>query len=105
VASDAINTGNLWNRLRVVAAAVPGGTEFGFYINNVLVWLGKDSDYAGGQIAFAMASNDSNDDLNIDWIRRYSVPTLPSLSAFGTLAPAQQALNNAANAQPDSSGK
>jgi Zn-dependent metalloprotease len=62
--SEAINTGDAWNNLRVVAE----GHNLYFYINGDLVWLGRDSTYSSGQAGLLMYSaSGGSDELQVDW--------------------------------------
>jgi hypothetical protein len=90
--SSAINQGDAWNVLRVVA----NGTSLSFYINGTPVWSGSDSSLAAGQVGVGMYRNlTSIDLLEVDWA------TLSPLSGaeveVGAVSAEQQALNDAAN--------
>lgn len=49
-ASTAINQGNAWNEMRVLAI----GSSLRFYINNILVWSGSDSSFTSGRVGVGM---------------------------------------------------
>jgi Zn-dependent metalloprotease len=63
--SEAINTGDAWNTLRVVAH----GPQMFFYINGDLVWSGADNTYATGQVGliFYRPSGSTGDNFQVDW--------------------------------------
>jgi len=46
--SSAINQGDAWNKLRVVAK----GSNFWYYINDQLVWQGTDASLSSGRAGF-----------------------------------------------------
>ncbi|GEM_PF-2456579 len=102
--TDAINTGDNWNTLRVVAS----GGSFYFYINNILVWFGMDNSLSEGKVGVGMAGGGfPGDKLIVDWATLYSGPG--GIHITDTVSPAQQALNDAANlsgnGNPRSSGE
>jgi Zn-dependent metalloprotease len=63
--SEAINTGDAWNTLRVVAR----GPQLFYYINGDLVWSGTDSTYATGQVGliFYRGTGSVGDEFQVDW--------------------------------------
>ncbi|MBN1147240.1 MAG: M4 family metallopeptidase [Anaerolineales bacterium] len=62
--SEAINTGDAWNTLRVVAQ----GPDLYFYINGALVWSGMDGKYSSGRAGLLMfSSSGGSDELDIDY--------------------------------------
>lgn len=63
--TPAINTGNAWNTLRVVAE----GSNLFFYINADLVWTGSDSSLKAGQVGITMYRDPSTtgNELQVDW--------------------------------------
>ncbi len=91
--SPAINPGDAWNTLRVVA----NGTSLSFYVNGTLVWSGSDSSLASGRVGIGIyrTSDSSGDLLRADWA------TLSVLNAQGfepgSISAEQQALNEAGN--------
>ncbi len=62
-ASDAINHGEAMNTLRVVAS----GTEFQYYINNVLVWDGKITGNDTGQVGLGFYNGATADTMFVNW--------------------------------------
>jgi len=64
---SAINQGEAWNTLRVVAQ----GTSLSFYINGVPVWSGTDSSLSSGRVGLGMYRDASStgDELRVDWAR------------------------------------
>lgn len=65
--SPAINQGDAWNTLRVVAR----GTSLSFYINGVALWSGTDSSLSSGHVGLGMYRDASStgDELRVDWAR------------------------------------
>ncbi len=63
--SPAINQGDAWNTLRVVA----DGTSLTFYINDTLVWSGTDSSLSSGRAGVGMYTDSTDDELRVDWAR------------------------------------
>jgi len=64
--SSAINQGDYYNILRVVA----NGSDFSFYINGTLVWEGSDTFYSSGRVGIGMyraASTGLTEQLIVDW--------------------------------------
>lgn len=63
--SSAINSGDDWNTLRVVA----DGSYFEFYINGTGVWFGTDSSLASGRVGVGMyrSADSTGDRLEVDW--------------------------------------
>jgi hypothetical protein len=64
--SSAINQGDYYNILRVVA----NGSDFSFYINGTLVWQGSDTTYSSGVVGIGMyraASTGLTEQLIVDW--------------------------------------
>lgn len=63
----AINQGEAWNTLRVVAR----GTSLRFYINGVPIWSGTDSSLSSGRVGVGMYrdSSSTGDELRVDWAR------------------------------------
>ncbi len=92
--TPAINKGEAWNLLRVVAH---GGYLY-FYINNSLVWSGYDTSMAYGQAGISMYSDVSP--LNQLWVDWATLASTAPLSIVGSISPAQQALNAEANLNP-----
>jgi hypothetical protein len=92
--TSAINTGNAWNTLRVVAS----GSKFHFYINDTLVWSGSDSTFMSGKVGIAMASEYATScQLWVDW----AVLTEGAPDITDTISDEQKALNEEANKNPD----
>lgn len=65
--SAAINQGDAWNTLRVVA----DGSNLTFYINGVQLWSGTDSSLSNGQAGLGMyrSASSTGDELRVDWAR------------------------------------
>jgi hypothetical protein len=65
--SPAINQGDAWNTLRVVAS----GTNLTFYINGTLLWSGYDSSLSSGRVGVGMYRDaaSTGDELRVDWAR------------------------------------
>ncbi|MFO8055197.1 MAG: hypothetical protein R6U19_08580, partial [Bacteroidales bacterium] len=65
--SGAINKGNAWNVVRVVAS----GKYLYYYINNTLVWKGEDTSLASGRVGFGMYSSTlmSGEGFYVDWAK------------------------------------
>jgi hypothetical protein len=63
--SEAINVGDAWNTLRVVAE----GPSLAFYINGDLVWSGIDSELSFGRVGLIMYRDSYSTDnlLQVDW--------------------------------------
>jgi len=63
--SSAINQGDAWNTLRVVAS----GAHMEFYINGTEVWSGTDSSLAFGRVGIGMYRHaaSTGDRLDVDW--------------------------------------
>ena len=64
--NPAINKGDSWNLLRVVA----NGSHFSFYINGTLVWQGTDNSFSSGRVGIGMyrgAPTEDQDALAVDW--------------------------------------
>jgi hypothetical protein len=69
--SSAINQGDAWNTLRVVA----NGANLSYYINGTLVWSGPDPDLSTGRAGLGMYQNDSSgNELRVDWAKLCSLP-------------------------------
>lgn len=90
--SPAINMGEAWNTLRVIA----GGNSFFFFINDILVWSGTDDSLASGLEGVGMYRPDpsSGDVLRVDWATLWTNGTL---QVKDVVSPEQQLLNDAAN--------
>jgi len=98
--SAAINTGDAWNTLKVVA----NGSNFNFYINGTLVWSGSDSSLSSGRVGIAMFRDGAStgDQLWVDWATL--TPTSGTAGTFGiagTVSAEQKALNDEANNRRD----
>jgi hypothetical protein len=95
--SSAVNQGNAWNTLRVVA----NGTKLYYYINGMLVWSGSDSSLALGRVGIGMYrdSTSTGDQLYVDWAKLSSLGAagLGTFNASDKVSPEQQALNDEAN--------
>jgi hypothetical protein len=92
--TSAINQGNAWNTLRVVA----NGAILYLYFNGTLVWAGSDSSLSSGRAGIEIYSDGTvGDQLSVDWARL----TLLSSAFMATdrVSAEQQALNDAANRQ------
>jgi hypothetical protein len=95
--SSAVNQGDAWNTLRVVA----NGTQLYFYINGTLVWSGSDSSLTSGQVGIGMYrdSTSTGDQLYVDWAKLSTLGAtgLGTFNASDKVSPEQQALNDEAN--------
>jgi hypothetical protein len=102
--SPAINTGDAWNTVRVVAV----GANLGFFINGTLVWSGSDASLASGRVGVGMYQSDtsSGDLLQVDWatLSTLSSLNLSHLMVTDAVSDEQQSLNDAAN-RPGSGSK
>lgn len=87
----AINQGDAWNMLRVVAM----GSNLNFYINGTLVWSGSDLSLSSGLVGVEMYSDGTAQ----DQLRVEGANALNSfeINSVDTVSAAQQALNVAAN--------
>jgi hypothetical protein len=95
--SSAINEGNAWNELRVVAS----GSNLYFYINDTFVWAGSDSSHSWGRVGITMARDtSSSNQLWADWAE---LTPLSTTFLAGEVDAEQQALNEAANEAGDTS--
>jgi Peptidase family C25 len=76
--TSAINQGDAWNTLRVVA----NGTSLSLYINGTYLWSGTDSSLSYGRAGVGMyqTSSSTGDELRVDWARLCS-PGAASLAA------------------------
>jgi hypothetical protein len=64
--SSAINQGDAWNTLRVVAY----GSSLSYYINGILVWSGADTDLSSGRVGVGMyQTSESDNELRVDWAK------------------------------------
>jgi squalene-hopene/tetraprenyl-beta-curcumene cyclase len=63
--SSAINQGENWNILRVVAI----GSDLYFYVNGTMVWSGNDPSYTSGRVGILMyrTAESSGDQYWVDW--------------------------------------
>jgi len=78
--SPAINSGEAWNTLRVVA----NGSSISFYINGTLVWSGTDTSLSSGRVGIGMYDDASTGNLlQVDW----ATLTIPGLSAMSVPSP------------------
>ncbi len=98
--SSAINTGDAWNTLRVIA----DGSNLYYYINGTLVWVGADTSLTYGRVGIGMYWDALNPGTDLDalWVD-YAVLspfTIQSGPIADTISPEQQALNEAANLNP-----
>jgi len=95
-ASSAINRGDAWNTLRVVA----DGADLYFYVNGTLVWWGSDYSLTSGRVGIGMyrTSDSSGDQLFADWATLSGLGTtgLEVLTGTGAISAEQRALNAAA---------
>jgi len=64
-ASEAVYTSGNWNTLRVVVE----GDRIFYYLNDKLVWSGRDADYSFGKVGITMfrSSSSVGDLLEVDW--------------------------------------
>jgi len=77
--TSAINQGDAWNTLRVVA----DGASLSFYINDVHLWTGVDSSLSSGRAGVGMYTNSSTgQQLLVDWALLCTLPD-------GAAAPAE----------------
>jgi hypothetical protein len=92
--SSAINPGDAWNTLRVVAI----DNDLNFYINGTLIWSGTDTSLSSGMVGISMFRED--DGIEDDWlfINWATLSTNPStLSISEKVNPEQQLINIEAN--------
>ncbi len=77
-ASSAIQKGNAWNELRVVAI----GPSISFYINGVLVWSGTDATFASGRVGIGIyeGPTSTGNGIYVD----YATLTVPATSSTTT---------------------
>jgi Zn-dependent metalloprotease len=65
---EAINTGDAWNTLRVMAQ----GPRLDFYVNDRLIWSGSDATHRSGNAGVLMYnSNATGNRLEVDWAALY----------------------------------
>ncbi len=70
---SAINTGQAWNVLKVIAI----GSNLQFYINDTLVWSGSDSSFSTGKVGAGFYHAASAwDNLFIDWSQLSTISSL-----------------------------
>uniref|UniRef100_UPI0005EB359D hypothetical protein n=1 Tax=Desulfonatronovibrio magnus TaxID=698827 RepID=UPI0005EB359D len=71
--SSAVNTGSAWNVLR----AVVQGDRMSFYVNDILVWSGRDSSLSSGKVGVGMHfyRSSTGNALWVDWAK-LSIPSL-----------------------------
>jgi hypothetical protein len=96
--SSAINQGDAWNVLRVIAS----GEYLYYYINGTLVWWGSDYSLSSGRVGIGMyrSTESTGDQLWVDWATLSSLSTAdPDTLAGNTVSDEQQALNDAQNGQ------
>jgi len=100
MSSAAVNQGDAWNTLRVVAT----GSSLSFYINGTLVWSGSDSSLSTGRVGIGMYRypSSSGDWFYVDWatLNILSGGGMDRVSTVGEVSPEQQILNQAANQTP-----
>jgi hypothetical protein len=102
--SSAINLGDAWNAVRVIAS----GNNVYFFINGVLVWSGADSGLSSGQVGIGLSRSGSStdDQLLVDQASLSScgVP-LPALSLDASqLNPVHPSLPGVQPPQPAGGG-
>ena len=69
--TPAINQGDAWNTLRVVA----DGSRLTVFINDVRLWSGLDSTFSYGRIGVGMYQDASaGNELQVDWARACVLP-------------------------------
>jgi len=98
--SDAINRGDAWNTLRVVAI----GSRFYFFINSALVWSGTDTALGSGRVGIGMyrSADSSGDRLWANWATLTTLDaTSLETSISDTVSLDQQMLNETGNARQD----
>jgi N-acetylneuraminic acid mutarotase len=90
--SPAINTGDAWNILRVIAS----DSNLDYYINGTLVWSGNDTSLTSGRVGIGMyrPSPGAGDLLRVDWATLW---TNSSFHVTDVVSQEQQLLNDAAN--------
>jgi len=95
VATPAINQGNAWNTLRVVAS----GSALYYYINGTLVWIGSDSALSSGRVGVVMSRTDGTSTGNALFVSNASltIPVFSTKALPDKVNAAQQAANDAAN--------
>jgi len=96
--SSAIAQGAAYNKLRVVM----NGSSMKFYINDVLVWTGTDTELTSGKFGVSMYDTDekTGDKLWVDYV---TASTSTTVSTSQTVSAAQKAANIAANLSPKGS--
>jgi hypothetical protein len=88
--TTAINQGDAWNELRVVA----NGSTLDFYINGTLVWTGTDSSLSSGRVGIRMYKETSAaEQLWVDW----AILTEGAPDVTDTISDEQMVLNEEAN--------
>ena len=97
--SPFITQGNSWNTLRVIAS----GPNLQFYVNDMLLWTGFDSELTAGRVGLGMyRDTDSSDNLlRVMWATLTAPGTLGKGFLTETTSSEQQALNDAANQRQD----
>jgi len=98
--STAINQGDAWNTLRVVA----NGNGFYFYINGTLVWSGTDTTLGSGRVGVGMyrSADSTGDRLWVDWATLTTTSILSlDIPNADAVSLEQQALNDASNARQE----
>jgi hypothetical protein len=95
--SSAINTGDAWNSLRVVA----NGNNLYFYINGMLVWSGSDSTLSLGRVGIGMYRSDDgieDDRLYINWATlTTNISSSASFDLEDKVSAEQEIINEEAN--------
>ncbi len=71
--TSAINQGDAWNTLRVVA----NSSDLSFFINGTMLWSGSSSILRNGRVGVGMYRDTSNsgDELLVNWARLCLLPT------------------------------
>jgi hypothetical protein len=79
---------NGWNTLKVVA----NGDLMKFYINNTLVWSGRDSEFSAGRVGIGMyTTTPSGNRLDVDWATlSNSSSFVPDPAADEVVAPGEE---------------
>ena len=60
--SEAVNTGDNWNTIKVVAR----DKQFFYYLNDDLVWSGRDNDYSYGKVGLSTFHTSAGDLFQVD---------------------------------------
>jgi Zn-dependent metalloprotease len=95
----AINSGDAWNTLRVVA----DGPDLSFYISGTLVWSGTDTDLTSGRVGISMyrGASSTGDQLYANW----ATLSLPSRVRSDVSPPQNIPISPAVGVNPGEEGQ